>query len=133
MIWTNAKMQSNSSIGKRLIIRPGAIGDFILSLPAMEAWSRRSRAPVEVWTAEQNVPLARFASHAASIVSMGLDRLGLLPSDDVIARLRGFDEILSWYGTGRPEFGELVGSLRLPFRFLSHPLICHVHAVDFYL
>jgi ADP-heptose:LPS heptosyltransferase len=40
---------------RRLLIRPGAIGDFIVSLPAMEALRGDY---TEVWCAEQNVPLA---------------------------------------------------------------------------
>ena len=87
------------------MIRPGAIGDFIVSLPALESL----RADyTEVWCAGQNVPLARFADSAQSIVASGLDRLGLLPSEHVIERLRGFDSVISWYGSNRPEFRELV-------------------------
>ncbi len=113
----------------RLIIRPGAIGDFIVSLPAMEYLRVEY---TEVWCASQNVSLARFADRARSIVSAGLDRLGVLPSDDVIERLRGFDSIVSWYGANRPEFRELVRSLDLPFEFLT-ALPAGMHAVDFYM
>ncbi|MES1262031.1 MAG: glycosyltransferase family 9 protein [Acidobacteriota bacterium] len=114
---------------RRLLIRPGAIGDFILSLPAMEALRGDY---TEVWCAEQNVPLARFANSARSIIGAGLDRLGFLPADDVIDRLRGFDSILSWYGTNRPEFRELASGLALPIEFLSALPDGRVHAVDFY-
>ena len=114
---------------RRLLIRPGAIGDFIVSLPAMESL----RADyTEVWCAGQNVPLARFADSAQSIVASGLDGLGLLPSDHVIARLRGFDSVISWYGSGRPEFRELVGKLGLPFSFLPALPDGTGHAVEFY-
>jgi ADP-heptose:LPS heptosyltransferase len=114
---------------RRLLIRPGAIGDFIVSLPAMESL-RADYA--EVWCASQNVPLARFADSARSIVSAGLDRLGLLPADDAIERLRSFDSVISWYGTERTEFRELVQSLGLPFHFLPALPDGHSHAVDFY-
>lgn len=115
---------------RRLLIRPGAIGDFILSLPALEAL----RADyTEIWCAESNIPLAFCADAVRSIVSAGLDRLGLLPADDVIERLRGFDSIISWYGTNRPEFRELVDSLDLPFTFLpALPKSGATHAVEFY-
>lgn len=113
----------------RLLIRPGAIGDFILSLPALEAL-RGDRT--EIWCAEQNVPLARFAEAAQSIVTSGLDRLGLLPAGDVIDRLRRFDSILSWYGANRSEFRALVADLRLPFEFLPALPAGSRHAVDFY-
>jgi heptosyltransferase III len=114
---------------KRLLIRPGAIGDFIVSLPAMEALGGDF---TEVWCAEQNVPLARFADGVRSIGSAGLDRLGVMDADDVIVRLRDFDEIISWYGENRPEFRELVADLKLPFRFLRALPTGNEHAVDFY-
>ena len=114
---------------RRLLIRPGAIGDFIVSLPALEALRGSS---TEVWCAEQNVPLARFADSARSIGSAGLDRLGFLPADDVVERLRGFDSIVSWYGANRPEFRELTAQLGLPIRFLPALPGGTRHAVDFY-
>lgn len=113
----------------RLLIRPGAIGDFILSLPALEALRGDF---TEVWCAEQNVPLARFADAAHSIVTSGLDRVGLLPADDVVDRLRRFDSIISWYGANRPEFRALVADLRLPFQFFPALPTGRLHAVDFY-
>jgi heptosyltransferase-3 len=114
---------------RRLLIRPGAIGDFILSLPALE--SLRS-GYTEVWCAGQNVPLARFADSAQSIVASRLDRLGLLPAEDVSERLRRFDSVISWYGTNRPEFREFVQELSLPFQFLPALPSGGGHAVEFY-
>jgi heptosyltransferase-3 len=86
----------------------------------------------EVWCAGQNVALARFADAARSISSAGLDRLGLLPADDVVERLRGFDSIISWYGANRPEFRELTAELGLPIQFLPALPDGSRHAVDFY-
>jgi len=114
---------------RRLLIRPGAIGDFILSLPALESLQADY---TEVWCASQNVPLARFADSAQSIVASGLDRLGLLPDADVIERLRRFDSVISWYGTNRPEFRELTRKLGLPFQFLPALPGIDRHAVEFY-
>lgn len=114
---------------RRLLIRPGAIGDFILSLPALESL----RADyTEVWCAGQNVPLAGFADSAQSIVGSGLDRLGLLNAEDVIGSLRRFDSIISWYGSNRPEFRQLTESLGLPVQFLPALPTGRTHAVDFY-
>jgi len=90
------------------------------------------QAYTEVWCAEQNVPLARFADTARSIGSAGLDRLGFLPADDVLERLRGFDSIVSWYGSSRPEFRELTVQPGLPIRFLPALPDGTRHAVDFY-
>ncbi len=118
---------------RRLLIRPGAIGDFILSLPAMECLCQ---GYVEVWTASQNVPLARFASHVCSIASTGLDLVGIVePEPGLIERLRGFDSIISWYGSNRPAFQAEVRKHNLPFTFF--PALprdaAGPHAADFYL
>jgi hypothetical protein len=137
---------------KRLLIRPGGIGDCILALPAMEGLSNASVArrssPVdpsrsgesppadttEVWVASANVPLIRFADSVRSIASTGLDLVGIPDRDPprrVLERLAEFDSIVSWYGTNRPEFRAAVASL--PFRFLDAlPNQPGVHAVDFY-
>jgi hypothetical protein len=114
---------------KRLIIRPGAIGDCILALPAME----HLRADwTEVWVASPNVPLIRFADSVRSIASTGLDPAGL-PGREPPAALTSFDSIVSWYGTNRPEFRAAVAGY--PFTFL--PALpesgSNVHAADFFL
>ncbi len=114
---------------RRLLIRPGAIGDFIVSLPALESL----RADyTEVWCAEPNVPLARFADRAISLGSSGIDRLGIANDEDVAERLGRFDDIISWYGESRPEFRKLVSDLMLPFRFLRALPGGDSHAVKFY-
>ena len=118
-------------MSRRLLIRPGAIGDFIVSLPALEALTVAGHY-TEVWCAEQNVPLARFADRARSIGSVGLDRLAITHADDVVERLAGFDEIVSWYGENRPDFREFVERMALPFRFLRALPDGKCHAVDFY-
>lgn len=119
---------------RRLVIRPGAVGDLIVSLPALECL----RADyLEVWTATHNVPLVRFAGSVRSIMSTGLNLLGITdtPPARLIHRLRSFDSIVSWYGANRPEFRELVRSLDLPFTFLPAlpPEGAGMHATDFYL
>ena len=116
---------------RRLLIRPGAIGDLIVSLPALESL----RADyLEVWVAEQNVPLIQFADAVHSIGSTGLDLLEFAQSPKLVERLRAFDDIISWYGSNRPEFRDAVDRLKLPFRFL--PALPHdskLHAINFYL
>ena len=91
---------------------------------------------LEVWAAGQNVPLARFADRASSIVSTGLDLVGISePSRPLVAKLREFDSIVSWYGANRPEFRDAVSALGLPFHFLNAlpPEAAGQHATDFYL
>jgi heptosyltransferase-2 len=118
---------------RRLLIRPGAIGDLIVSLPAMECLRT---GYLEVWAASANLPLIRFADRTRAIAATGLDLLGVTESDPrLMAELAGFDSIVSWYGSGRPDFRELVRQARLPFTFLpALPLACSgTHATDYYL
>jgi ADP-heptose:LPS heptosyltransferase len=94
-----------------LLIRPGAIGDVILSLPALEA----ARADyTEVWAPRPMLPLIRFADRTRAIADTGLDLLGVV-EDVGVAELETFDSIYSWYGSNRPEFREAVR--HLPFTF----------------
>lgn len=120
---------------RRLLIRPGAIGDFLLSLPALQCLRA---GYTEVWAASRNLPLARFASRARSIQATGLDLLGLpgvTPPAGLIGELRTFDSIVSWYGSARPDFRMAVSDLGLPFDFL--PALPEtgvpLHASDFYM
>jgi heptosyltransferase-3 len=98
---------------RRLLIRPGAIGDVILSLPALEA----ARADyTEVWAPRPLLPLIRFADRTRAIPDTGLDLVGVLDGPDRAMRdLRQFDSIYSWYGTNRDEFRDAVR--HLPFTF----------------
>jgi hypothetical protein len=113
---------------RRLVIRPGAIGDFILSLPALACLKAEY---LEVWTTRRNVPLVRLAHQVRAIDATGLDLVGI--TDPPPARLRQFDEIVSWYGSNRSEFRDAVAGL--PFRFFTAlpPEGARVHATDFYL
>jgi len=119
---------------RRLLIRPGAIGDCIVSFPALE-FLRTDYT--EVWVPSPVAPLVQFADRVCPISSTGLDSLGiegLRPPDSLTDRLRSFDEIVSWYGTSRPEFRSALTALcerciflpALPGAGLSG------HATDFY-
>lgn len=119
---------------RRLIIRPGGIGDCILSLPAIEYLRTEI---TEVWVPSAVVPLVGFAN-ARAIASTGIDLFGLPgvePPAGLIAELRSFDSIVSWYGASRPEFREHVQALGLPFQFLDAlpDRSAKIHAADFFL
>jgi len=120
---------------RRLLIRPGGIGDCILSLPALEFLKTDY---TEVWIREEIVPLIRFADTVRSIGSSGIDRLGLAgiePPRALLDRLRSFDSIVSWYGSNRAEFRAEVARFGLPFQFfaaLPDPSE-RLHAADFFL
>lgn len=122
---------------RRLIIRPGAIGDCILSLPAME-YLRADYT--EVWVARQNVPLVRFADRVRAIQDTGIDLMGLPdvePPPAVLPALAQFDSVVSWYGAAREEFRAVVSGL--PFTFLEAlpgdvpPGTPAIHAADWFL
>jgi heptosyltransferase III len=119
---------------RRLIVRPGGIGDCILALPAIE----RLRADyTEVWVPSTVSSLIRHVE-VRSIASTGIDLLGLPgvePPAALIAKLRSFDSIVSWYGANRPDFREQVAALKLPFRFLDAlpESGSQMHAADFFL
>ncbi len=57
---------------KRLLIRPGAIGDVIVSLPALEYLKADY---TEVWVPTPTVPLIQFADKVQSIASSRIDML----------------------------------------------------------
>ena len=120
---------------KRLLIRPGAIGDCLVALPAME----HLRASfTEVWVPTIVQPLIQFADAVDGIARTGLDQLGLpcvRPDARLVERLRQFDDIVSWYGANREQFQAAVYNLGLPFRFF--PALPapdgDTHAADFLL
>jgi len=113
---------------RRLVIRPGAIGDFIVSLPALESLTTDY---LEVWTHRRTTPLVRFANRVRAIDSTGIELTGITQGPP--PELAKFDDIVSWYGTNRPDFRDAVRSL--PFRFFPAlpPDSAGMHATDFYL
>lgn len=100
---------------KRLLIRPGAIGDCILSLPAMEAVRGDF---TDVWVPTVVKPLVRFADRVEAIADTGLDLVGLMDSP-ALRRFAEFDEIVSWYGNARDDFRDAVRD----FPFVFHPAL----------
>jgi len=94
-----------------LLIRPGAIGDFILSLPALEA---ARGTYTEVWAPRAVLPLVRFADRTRALIDTGIDRVGVMEGAQV-PEFAAFDSIYSWYGSNREEFREAVR--HLPFTF----------------
>jgi heptosyltransferase-3 len=121
-------------VARLLAIRPGGVGDCLLSFPAIE--SLRSRCDyLEVWVPSAIVPLVHFADRVRAISSTGLDMMGIpgVPIDAGLKRiLHGFDAIVSWYGANREEFQE--ATREFPFEFHSSlpPDDCAVHACDFF-
>jgi heptosyltransferase-3 len=119
---------------RRLLIRPGAIGDCILSLPALEYLAADF---TEVWISSAIVPLIRFADVVRPLASTGIDLVGvgdLTMPQQLRSRLQSFDSIISWYGTNRPEFRNALESLGIECHF--HPALpaknTSGHVTDFF-
>jgi ADP-heptose:LPS heptosyltransferase len=119
---------------RRLIIRPGAIGDCILSFPAL----RHLRTEyTELWISSPLVPLVNFVDAVRPLASTGLDLVGIgdLESPPRLEQaLRSFDSIVSWYGTNRPPFREALAKLGVPCEFHAAlpPADFDGHATDFF-
>ena len=82
---------------KRLLIRPGGIGDCILCFPAMESLKAEY---TEVWAPGAVVPLVRFADRVRSIASTGIDLFGIPGVDAppaLTSDLAGLAEIVLKY------------------------------------
>jgi len=119
---------------KRLLIRPGALGDTIVWLPAAEYCLRDGG---EIWCAGANVDVVSHLAPSRAIEGSGLDLLelpGAKVPEALIESLRSFDEIHSWYGTKRAEFREAIARLGVKARFhAALPAEGGCHAADYYL
>ncbi len=121
---------------RRLVIRPGAIGDCILAVPAIQYLACDY---TEVWIPSAVTPLCRgLADVIQPLASTGIDLVGvgdLEMSGSLARRLRSFDSIVSWYGANRPEFREAMSSTGVPCEFHSAlpPRDYRGHAIDFFL
>lgn len=111
---------------RRLVVRPGAIGDAVVSLPALAHLK-----PAEIWCPSTSTPIYSHLAPARSLVAEGLDALTLSPR--TLARLGEFDEIWSWYGAARDEFRAQLSHLDIRFLPALPPAHGELHAADFYL
>ena len=121
---------------RRLVIRPGAIGDCILALPAIQHLICEQ---TEVWLPSVVLPLYRqFVETVFPIASTGLDLLGVADLGRAASlrhKLQTFDSIVSWYGANRPEFREALLETGAPceFHMALPPPDYSGHATDFFL
>src|ERR1700685_3720113 len=119
---------------RRLLIRPGAVGDCIVALPALE---HLSTDYTEVWIPSSIVPLVQFAHRVRSLASTGIDLVGVgdfeMP-EALKAELESFDSIVSWYAANRPEFRQALLSLGVACEFHQAlpPIDYRGHASDFF-
>jgi len=99
-----------------LVLHPGALGDMILSLPAL-AILRKTLSPAKI-TLAGNLDFLRaissgYADKLLSLSSLPLHHLfGLDPVPTADRQFwTSFDRILSWTGFGDPEFSRNLSSL----------------------
>jgi heptosyltransferase III len=121
---------------RRLVIRPGAIGDTIVSLPALEYLCRgQSGVEAEIWAPARNLPLLKHIAPARALTEVQLDLLEIDPPAALIERLKSFDEVVSWYGAAREEFRAALEATGVRVRLLTAipPQGAGCQAVDFYL
>ena len=119
---------------RRLLIRPGAIGDCILSLPALR---HLATDYTEVWVPSAVAPLITFADKVRALASTSLDLVGvgdLEMPQTLVQTLKSFDSVVSWYGSNRPEFREALLKVGVPCQFHAAlpPPDYSGHAVDFF-
>jgi heptosyltransferase-3 len=119
---------------RRLLIRPGAIGDCITALPAMQ---HLAASYTEAWAPSAVVPLIPFAQRVRAIASTGIELVGVGDLDipeKLRAELASFDSIVSWYGANRPEFRAALEALggSCEFHTALPPANYGGHAIDFF-
>ncbi|MDQ2843728.1 MAG: glycosyltransferase family 9 protein [Acidobacteriota bacterium] len=103
---------------RRLILRPGAIGDCILSIPAMEHLVCEY---TEIWIPSPVVPLIQFADKVRPLASTGIDLVGvgnLATPAPLEKHLKSFDSAVSWYGANRASFRDALTATGVPCAFL---------------
>ncbi|HVN80968.1 MAG TPA: glycosyltransferase family 9 protein [Terriglobia bacterium] len=117
-----------------LLIIPGAIGDFILTLPSV-VWIRQKLEPewLEIWAERSNLELAQVTARAdqtRALADTGIDSWP--PSSTLYANLKAFDTVISWRGAQHIEFRKLLEQHHPNVYFLPKvPDDCPVHAMDY--
>lgn len=118
-----------------LAIQPGAIGDFLLSLPALR-WLRQRFGGdgMEIWAERANVPLVEhpnYADRVRPLAETGLDSYPL--PERTIRALQPFDLVVSWRGANFPELVTAVTAVHPRVHFLPQfpPAGDAVHLIEF--
>jgi hypothetical protein len=91
----------------------------------------------EVWVPSSVVPLIQFADKVQALAATGLELFGIgREAEDkrLLERLRSFDQIVSWYGSNRPEFRAALEALGVDcvFHDALPPGDGSLHATDFF-
>ncbi len=103
---------------RQLILRPGAIGDCLLSWPALQ---HLVTDYTEIWISSPVAPLVRFAQNVRPLSATGIDLVAVGDREmppELRDRLKSFDSIVSWYGANRPDFRAALEEVGVPCEFL---------------
>jgi len=118
-----------------LAIQPGAIGDFILALPALRALRLGpGSGGMEIWAERANLPLVEHAAYADRVrplAETGLDRYPLPAA--ALDTIRAFQQVVSWRGAGFDELREQVLAAQPRACFLPQfpPADAAIHMIEF--
>lgn len=101
-----------------LVIRPGGLGDLLLTLPALAHLAERLRAEIEIAGDPERLALLEgspYCTAALSLESLGLYALFTAdPPPELLARLRAYDAVVSWFGAGDPTYRAHLEALAVP-------------------
>jgi ADP-heptose:LPS heptosyltransferase len=118
-----------------LAIQPGAIGDFILALPALRALRLGpGSGGMEIWAERANLSLVEHAAYADRVrplAETGLDRYPLPAA--ALDAIRAFQQVVSWRGAGFDELREQVLAAQPRACFLPQfpPADAAIHMIEF--
>ena len=118
-----------------LAIQPGAIGDFVLSLPGLAALRAEvGKTAMEIWAERGNIALVRhpmYSTFARPLVETGFDNYPV--PDRALDALVDFDMVVSWRGSRLPEFVSAVQAAHPKVFFLPQfpPADQPQHLADF--
>ena len=118
-----------------LAIQPGAIGDFILALPALRALRLGpGSGGMEIWAERANLPLVEhtaYADRVRPLAETGLDRYPLPAA--ALDTIRVFQQVVSWRGAGFDELRQQVLAAQPRACFLPQfpPADAAIHMIDF--
>lgn len=121
---------------KILVIFPGALGDFICFLPALQKLAEGRR--VDLLARSEYAALTPENVATRSLECYEINRL-FVPGAEQDERLREFFDsyrnIYSWMASSQPQFIRQLGNLsrNKPFIFPFRPSRTRMHMIDYYL
>ena len=117
-----------------LVILPGAIGDFIVTLPALH-WLKHQLRPawLELWTERPNLRLLESLDYIDCGVALAETPVDRWPPPQLLFdQLKKFDLVISWRGAQHQEWIEILRSHHSNIHFFDgFSKNCLLHAVDY--